>query len=61
MARFFNHSCEPCLETTAVVLPGDNGVTYRIAMFASRTIPPLEELTWDYSEPPYVIQVLLIV
>ena len=51
LARFFNHSCGPNMTTQVVVIPGDNSISYRIGLVALETIPPLQELTWNYGKP----------
>lgn len=46
-ARFLNHSCDPNLESSIVSLEGRDVVIF----VATRAIPPLAELTFDYKLP----------
>eukprot|EP00455_Lapot_gusevi_P048452 TRINITY_DN6697_c0_g1_i5.p1 TRINITY_DN6697_c0_g1~~TRINITY_DN6697_c0_g1_i5.p1 ORF type:complete len:102 (-),score=7.63 TRINITY_DN6697_c0_g1_i5:45-350(-) len=48
VARFFNHSCEPNLETQSVIKEVQDGRFPRICFFTSRIVEPGEELTVFY-------------
>lgn len=49
IAHFFNHSCEPNMETRAVYIEHRDPRLHRLVFFASRDVKPGEELTFDYS------------
>ncbi|OEL19993.1 Histone-lysine N-methyltransferase, H3 lysine-9 specific SUVH5 [Dichanthelium oligosanthes] len=49
IGRFINHSCSPNLYTQNVLWDHDDKRMPRIMFFAAETIPPLQELTYDYN------------
>ncbi|CAL5002351.1 unnamed protein product [Urochloa decumbens] len=49
IGRFINHSCSPNLYTQNVLWDHDDKRMPHIMFFAAETIPPLQELTYDYS------------
>ncbi|KAJ0974598.1 hypothetical protein J5N97_016563 [Dioscorea zingiberensis] len=48
VARFINHSCEPNLFVQCVLSTHHKTKMARVVLFAADTIPPLQELTYDY-------------
>ncbi|MCO5601118.1 hypothetical protein L7F22_055237 [Adiantum nelumboides] len=48
VARFINHSCEPNLFVQCVVNEHHDLSRPRVWLFAADTIPPLQELSYDY-------------
>ncbi|CAH9131673.1 unnamed protein product [Cuscuta epithymum] len=48
VARFMNHSCSPNVSWQPVVRGSNNEAFYHVAFFATRHIPPMQELTFDY-------------
>lgn len=55
VGRFLNHRCEPNCGVTPVQTYGEgtarsSSLCYRIAIFAQRNIPAMQELTYDYGE-----------
>ncbi|XP_039114745.1 histone-lysine N-methyltransferase, H3 lysine-9 specific SUVH4 [Dioscorea cayenensis subsp. rotundata] len=48
VARFINHSCEPNLFVQCVLSSHHDFKMARVVLFAADTIPPLQELTYDY-------------
>ncbi|KAK9805741.1 hypothetical protein WJX73_004165 [Symbiochloris irregularis] len=48
VARFVNHCCEPNCEMQCVLVEGDSGLWYHVALFAVKHIAPMEELTYNY-------------
>ncbi|VFQ72292.1 unnamed protein product [Cuscuta campestris] len=48
VARFMNHSCSPNVFWQPVVRGSNSEAYYHIAFFATRHIPPMQELTFDY-------------
>ena len=61
VARFINHSCAGNLVIQPVFTHGCNGLLYRIALFASDTIPANTELTYDYGYAEGVVYNRLMV
>ncbi|KAK8451081.1 hypothetical protein SEVIR_6G142800v4 [Setaria viridis] len=49
IGRFINHSCSPNLYTQNVLWDHDDKRMTHIMFFAAETIPPLQELTYDYN------------
>ncbi|KAJ1268343.1 hypothetical protein BS78_07G127700 [Paspalum vaginatum] len=49
IGRFINHSCSPNLYTQNVLWDHDDKRMPHIMFFAAETIPPLQELTYNYS------------
>ncbi|CAL5012182.1 unnamed protein product [Urochloa decumbens] len=49
IGRFINHSCSPNLYTQNVLWDHDDKRMPHIMFFAAETIPPLQELTYDYN------------
>ncbi|XP_064392242.1 histone-lysine N-methyltransferase SETDB1-like isoform X2 [Halichondria panicea] len=49
LGRFINHSCSPNLFVQNVFIDSQDSRFPWVALFASRRIKALEELTWDYS------------
>lgn len=57
--RFINHSCNPNTRTFTVMMNHADQKVYKLAYFAIRDIPPMKEITFDYSpetahEEPWV-------
>ncbi|XP_026660713.2 histone-lysine N-methyltransferase, H3 lysine-9 specific SUVH4-like isoform X2 [Phoenix dactylifera] len=48
VARFINHSCQPNLFVQCVLSSHHDIKMAKIMLFAADTIPPLQELTYDY-------------
>ncbi|KAL5707685.1 [histone H3]-lysine(4) N-trimethyltransferase [Ranunculus cassubicifolius] len=48
IARFINHSCEPNLFVQCVLNSHHDIKLARVMLFAADSIPPLQELTYDY-------------
>ncbi|KAE9600328.1 putative histone-lysine N-methyltransferase chromatin remodeling SET family [Lupinus albus] len=48
VARFINHSCEPNLFIQCVLSDHTDINLARVMLFASKKIPPRQELTYDY-------------
>lgn len=48
VARFINHSCQPNLFVQCVLSSHHDIKIAKVMLFAADTIPPLEELTYDY-------------
>lgn len=48
VARFINHSCEPNLFIQCVLSAHQDIKLARVMLFAADSIPPLQELTYDY-------------
>jgi len=49
IGRFINHSCSPNLYAQNVIWDHDDKRMPHIMFFAAETIPPLQELTYDYN------------
>ncbi|XP_058208260.1 histone-lysine N-methyltransferase, H3 lysine-9 specific SUVH5-like [Rhododendron vialii] len=49
VGRFINHSCSPNLYAQNVLYDHDDKRMPHIMFFASKSIPPLRELTYDYN------------
>ncbi|XP_059669332.1 histone-lysine N-methyltransferase, H3 lysine-9 specific SUVH5-like [Cornus florida] len=49
VGRFINHSCSPNLYAQNVLYDHDNKRMCHVMLFATRLIPPLQELTYDYN------------
>ncbi|WVZ93103.1 hypothetical protein U9M48_039112 [Paspalum notatum var. saurae] len=49
IGRFINHSCSPNLYTQNVLWDHDDKRMPHIMLFAAQTIPPLQELTYNYN------------
>jgi euchromatic histone-lysine N-methyltransferase len=49
IGRFINHSCSPNLYAQNVLWDHDDLRIPHIMFFAAETIPPLQELTYDYN------------
>ncbi|KAL6877508.1 hypothetical protein ACP4OV_012723 [Aristida adscensionis] len=49
IGRFINHSCTPNLYAQSVLWDHDDKRMPHIMFFAAETIPPLQELTYDYN------------
>ncbi|XP_062192203.1 histone-lysine N-methyltransferase, H3 lysine-9 specific SUVH6-like [Phragmites australis] len=49
VGRFINHSCSPNLYAQNVLWDHDDKSMPHIMFFAAETIPPLQELTYDYN------------
>ncbi|KAG2583694.1 histone-lysine N-methyltransferase, H3 lysine-9 specific SUVH6-like [Panicum virgatum] len=49
IGRFINHSCSPNLYAQNVIWDHDDKRVPHIMFFAAETIPPLQELTYDYN------------
>ncbi|KAL3152922.1 hypothetical protein ABBQ38_012226 [Trebouxia sp. C0009 RCD-2024] len=47
-ARFINHSCDPNLYVQPVLSSHHDHTLHQVCLFASQTIAPLSELTFDY-------------
>ncbi|KAJ6831971.1 histone-lysine N-methyltransferase, H3 lysine-9 specific SUVH4 [Iris pallida] len=48
VARFINHSCQPNLFVQCVLSSHHDVKLARVVLFAADTIPPLQELSYDY-------------
>ncbi|XP_042436530.1 histone-lysine N-methyltransferase, H3 lysine-9 specific SUVH4-like isoform X4 [Zingiber officinale] len=48
VARFINHSCQPNLFVQCILSSHHDMKMAKVMLFAADTIPPLEELTYDY-------------
>ncbi|WOL03754.1 histone-lysine N-methyltransferase, H3 lysine-9 specific SUVH4 [Canna indica] len=48
IARFFNHSCQPNLFVQCILSSHHDIKMAKVMLFAADTIPPLQELTYDY-------------
>jgi len=48
VARFINHSCQPNLFIQCVLSSHSNIKLAKVMLFAADTIPPLQELSYDY-------------
>lgn len=48
VARFINHSCQPNLFVQCVLSSHQDIKMARVVLFAADTIPPLQELSYDY-------------
>ncbi|CAO2150119.1 unnamed protein product [Urochloa humidicola] len=51
IARFINHSCQPNLFIQCVLSSHNDIKLAKIMLFAADTIPPLQELSYDYGYP----------
>ncbi|RVW13356.1 Histone-lysine N-methyltransferase, H3 lysine-9 specific SUVH5 [Vitis vinifera] len=49
VGRFFNHSCSPNLYAQNVLYDHDDKRMPHIMLFATKNIPPMRELTYDYN------------
>lgn len=47
LARFINHSCDPCCTTRIIVVDGSK----KIVIYAERDVAMGEELSYDYKFP----------
>lgn len=50
IARFINHSCDPNLQTYAVLNDPSERRIYNLGLFTGRRIPAFEELTFSYAD-----------
>lgn len=50
IARFINHSCDPNLQTFAVLNDSSERRVYNLALFTGRRVSAYEELTFSYAD-----------
>lgn len=52
IARFINHSCSANCIVQPVLVAGESGLWYHVAIFAMKSIAPLAEVTYNYNYVP---------